>query len=332
MKRFAIITFLGLAMLALALVGCSTGEMPALTPTAVNPAEIALTMVWQKANAEATQAAVNIQFTATGQVIEATRNVESTQAALAVTEQARRDMLATDAQNRRDAAATEQRRRDDAAAEQARRDMEATAQQNQVNIIGTATAQQQNVWNQATLDVLPTHASWTQQAVFVEQTMAANKARLSGLEVEQQEDTNTIDWLAPLLGVTTIIVVFAIVQIRKSRVQKVVNEEDGTVEGVLIDDKVIKLDLMQTPVLDLSGKTPTAPSIGDPETQKDVTRRAQGVRALSVLPAQMPPQLSAGLFNEVFGDQKKKPVVEVLEPGQAKGMLEELIGQVVEEE
>lgn len=347
MRRFVIITILGVVFIALTLLaGCtSSNDLPAATPTSVNPAEVALTMVWQKANAEATQMAVNIQFTATGQVIEATRNVENTQAAVAITEQARKDAQATDAQNRRDAAATEQRKRDDAAAteqrrrddaatEQTRRDVEATAQQNQLNIIGTATAQQQDLWNQATMEVLPIHNAWTQQAVYIEQTLAANDAELSNLNVEQQRDTNTIDWLAPLIGVAIIIGVFAIVQIRKSRLQKVVNEEDGTVEGVLVDDKLIKLDLMPTPVMDLSGKTPTAPEMTDPETQKAVTRMALGVRALRELPAQMPPQMSVGLYNGVFGEQQtKKPVVQVLPEGQTpKDILEELEGQVVEEE
>src|SRR3989304_2150246 len=86
-----------LTLMSLLLLGCGTNyDAPQLTPTSPNPAEIALTMMANEMNAKATQQMIGIQFTATAQVIEATRNVESTQAAISITEQARRDAQATD--------------------------------------------------------------------------------------------------------------------------------------------------------------------------------------------------------------------------------------------
>ncbi len=340
MKRIIILLVLALLVIGLSLIGCATPP----TPEPQNPAEIGMTMAAQAMDAKATQMRIDIQYTATAQVIAATQNVQNTQAAAAVTEQFRadaqatdqqnrRDLAATEQQNRRDAAAAEQRRRDDAATEQARRDSEATAEQNQQNIVGTATAQQQNIWNQATLEVLPTHAYWTQQAVFIEQTLAADQAKLSNLEVEQQKDTNTIDWLAPLLAVATIIVVFAIVQIRKSRMQKVVNEEDGTVEGLLLDgNRLIRPQLMPGPVLILDGETVRAPDVTDPETQREVTRRAQAIEALRAMPTQAPTANAALMTNSIFGETKA-PTVKVMPAMQLpREVLDELSDQVVEEE
>lgn len=333
MKRTIILVFLALPLLAILVAGCGSAMTPVPTPTNVNPAEIAMTMLGQKVDAEATQMAVNVQFTATAQVLGATATQQAIYLQVTSTEQARRDAVATDQQQRRDAEATAQEKRNEAATEQARRDAEATAQQYQQNVIGTATGQMIATWNAATLEVLPTHAQWTQQAVAVEQTLAANNAELSNLNVKQQTQKNTAEWVVPLLVVLVIVIVFAVVQIRRSRVQKIENQEDGTVEGLLIDgETLIRPQLMPGPVLDLSGESVTAPQVTDKETQNEVTRRAQAIEALRAMPTQAPNANATLMTNSVFGEARK-PVVEVLPPGSAsRVILDELSDQVVEEE
>lgn len=319
------------------LMGCATP-----TPN-VNPAEIAMTMAAQKMDAEATKMRIDIQYTATAQVVEATRNVESTQAAMAVTEQFRQDAVATDQQFRRDAASTEQRKQDDAAAtaqrqredaatEQARRDMEATAEQDRQNVIGTGTAQMQAIWNAATLQVQPTHDLWTQQAVVVDQALATNIVELSNLNVKQQSDKNTLEWLIPFLIALGISTALILTMVRKSRTKEIRNEETGTVEGVVLDNHTwIRPQLLTGPVLELRG-TASVPLLADAETQNEVTRRAQGIEALRAMPTQSPTGNATLMANSVFGETRK-PVVEVLQPGQAsRVILDELSDQVIEEE
>lgn len=342
MTRTIILSVFMALVIGFLIIGC----VPAPTPEPQNPAEIAMTMAAQALDAQATEMKINMQYSATAQIIEVTKNVQNTQAALAVTEQARKDGVATDQQNRRDAAATEQqkrndaaateqRKREDAATEQARRDLEATAEQGRQNVIGTATAQQAEIWNGMTLAVAPTHDLLTLQAAHVEQTLAVNDAELSNLNVEQQTDKNTAEWVVPLLVALALVSVFAVVQIRRSRVQKVVNEEDGTVEGLLIDgDTLIRPQLMPGPVLDLSGKKAIAPDVTDPETQKEVTRRAQAIEALRAMPTTAPTANATLMANSVFGETKK-PVIQMLQPGQGSAsrvILDELSDQVVEEE
>ena len=340
MKRTIIVLVLMALVIGFLVIGC----VPGPTPEPQNPAEIAMTMAAQALDAQATEMKVNMQYTATAQILQATQNVQNTQVAAAVTEQFRVDAQATDQQNRRDAAATEQRIRDDAAAteqrkredaatEQARRDVEATAAQDRQNVIGTATAGQAAIWNGMTQMVAPTHDLLTLQAAHVEQTLAVNNVELSNLNVEQQTDKNTVEWVAPLLVVVALVVVFAIVQIRKSRVQKVENSEDGTVEGLLIDDQFLKPQLMPGPVLDLRGKTATSPKVTDDATQNEVTRRWQGVKALEALPTNVPPQMYAGLYNNVFGNaQQDKPKIEIVDAEEVKDWVEDVTRQANDKE
>lgn len=337
MKRTIIL--LVLALLLVVLVGCATP-----TPN-VNPAEIAMTMAAQKMDAEATKMRIDIQYTATAQVIEATRSVEGTQAAVAVTEQFRQDAAATDQQFRRDAASTEQRRRNDAAAteqrirddeatQQARRDTEATVEQDRQNVIGTGTAQMQATWNAATLQVQPTHDLWTQQAVVMEQALATNKVELSNLNVKQQSDKNTLEWFIPFLLAIGFSSTVILVMIRRSRTKEIVNQETGKVEVVVLDSHTwIRPQLLTGPVLDLRGKTPSVPMLADAETQNEVTRRAQAVEALQAMPTQAPTANAAGMMNSVFSQESKPPVIEVWTPGQvSRVILDELSDQVIEEE
>lgn len=341
MKRTIILSALALLMIGFLIVGC----VPAPIPEPQNPGEIAMTMAAQAVDAKATQMRIDIQYSATAQILQVTQNVQNTQAALGITEQARKDAQATDARNRQDAAATEQQKRDDAAAteqrkrddaatEQARRDMEATAEQGRQNVMGTATAQQAAVWNGMTLAVAPTRDLLTLQAAHVEQTLAANNVELSNLNVEQQTDKNTAEWVVPLLVVLALVAVFAVVQIRRSRVRVINNEEDGTVVGLLVDGTtLIDIDLMPSPVLDLSGKVVTAPEVTDKETQSEVTRRAQGVRALKALPANVPPQMSTSLYNNVFGNvQQDKPRIEIVDAEVVKEWVEDVTRQADDKE
>jgi hypothetical protein len=187
------------------------------------------------------------------------------------------------------------------------------------------------VWNGATLAVAPTHDAMTLQAAYVAQTKAANDAELSNLNVKQQSQKNTIEWVVPLVLVAVIVIVFAVVQIRKSRVQKVENQDDGTVEAVIVDNKkVLRPQLMARPLmlLEVDGE-----DVVDPGEQSEVTRRAQGVLALKAMPANMSQQTSASLYNNVFGNvTQEKPRIEIVDAEVVKEWVEDVTRQADDKE
>lgn len=327
MKRIMVVCSVGILLCLMAACG---SEQP-------DNGEVALTMIADKLQAEATQAAVNSWFTATAQIQQQTAAVQTavagTQIAVTATQQARNDAEAT--QMKLDSiAATDTARADaEATAEQGRRDAIATAEQGREDALGTAAADATATWFPVTMAAMPTSDWLTAQNSNLEIEIKKNEKELGDLEVDQQREKNTAEWVVPFLIALGVATVFAVVQIRRSRVTKIENEEDGTIEGVLIDGAtLIRPQLMPGPVLDLSGKTATAPDVTDPETQREVTRRAQAVEALKAMPTQAPTPGAATMANSVFGESKP-PVVEILPAGQLpRTILDEMSDQVVEEE
>ncbi len=297
-----------LLFLALFLTACAT---PAPTP---NPAEVGLTMFANKINAEATQMALNSVFTATAQVYGLTATVQAAGTQEAVTQQARMDAQATADQSRADAQATADQRRMDAQAtqqridadatqSQARREIEAQATQARMDIESTQQAQATANAFQMTQSVAPTHNYWTQQAVEQQIIIGTNQVELSNLEVKQQQETNTIDWAAPL----SFAVFFAIAASASAFVYlktREIKDEEGRTRVIITDGKVVRPDLFTGPLLDL--KTMNMPLLAPAAEQSRVTERAQMVDALSVMPVNTS-NAAAGAFNQYFSANKEKP-------------------------
>lgn len=297
-----------LLFLALFLTGCAT---PQPTP---NPAEVGMTMFADKINSEATQARIDSIFTATAQVYGVTATFQAVGTQEAVTQQARIDAQSTADQGRADAQATADQRRVDAQATQqridadatqaqARRDMEIQATQMRLDIESTQQAQATANAFVMTQQVAPTHNMWTQQAVEQQIIIGTNQVELSNLEVQQQRDTNTVDWAAPLsfavfFAISAAIAVFIYLQTRELK------DDDGRIRGVIIKGKVVRPDLFTGPLLDV--KNQNMPLLAPPAEQSRVTERAQMVDALSVMPVNTS-NAAAGAFNEYFSKQKEKP-------------------------
>ena len=293
MKKYSII------FLALFLTGCITP--PVATP---NPAEVGLTMFADKVNAEATQAAVNSVFTATAQMYAVTATYQAAGTQEAVTQRARLDAEATSQQKRMDTQATQQRIDADATQAQARREMEAQATQARMDIESTQQAQATANAFAMTQAVAPTHNLWTQQAVEQQIVIGTNEVELSNLAVQQQRDTNTIDWALPALASIGLTITAVVYVLRYSRTREIRND-DGEVEMVIFDNiKAIKPALMAKPVLLLEAMT--MPDVASPAEQARVTERAQAVQALKAMPATTTPSAAAA-FNKYFSAAQEKP-------------------------
>jgi len=333
MKRYFVFSLLlGLFFLVAACTGT-----PAPTPSS---GEVALTMIADKVQAEATQAAVNNVFTATAQVLGATATQQAAWSQATSTQQARIDADATQAQARRDAQATaEQKRRDvqatqaridaNATQAQARRDAQATADQARLDLQATQQAAESATAFAVTAAVIPTYNLWTQQAVEQAISIGTNAVELSNLQVEQQRQKNTVDWALPASLALLVGIVGSLFVVRLSRTRAIA-DEDGAIQLIIQDNKTaIQPRLLPGPVLTLDSLT--MPQLVAPDEQAEVTKRAQAVQALGAMPVS-PTANGVQAFNSMFGmADAQKPRFEILEDGSLPtGMLNSETLKVVE--
>lgn len=306
MKKFAFF-FLPCIFLFVSL-ACASEVQTSQTPDA-GYVDVMATMAMQQLDAKATEQAVGISYTGTAQVSISTANAQGTQMAVAATAQERKDAQATEARARQDAVATEQQRRADIAATQARNDAISTAEMQQRQVSWTATAEIQNIWNQATMTAWPVHNAWTQQAVIIDQQMATAQVAMKELEVEQQRQKNTPEWVIPLLIAITVTGAGVLYLIRYSRVREFKNDY-GQTETVLLDNaNLYHLSLLPAPaIVGADTTTPTMPFFTDAENQAEIVRRAQGIRALAAMPQSVTTKDAAvDLYNGIWGVGQMSP-------------------------
>jgi hypothetical protein len=274
--------------------------MPTETP---NPGEIALQMVQQQMAAEATQQVVGLQFTATAQVMGQTATVQAYATQAAITQQARIDAQATADQALRFAQATQQRIDADATQAQARRDAEATSDQARLDLSATQQAQATSMAFGMTQMVMPTHNLWTQQAVEQEIIIATNEVELSNLAVQQQQQTNTLDWAVPM-GIAAVLTVGLLAFVYSHSQVREVKDAEGNVQVLIYrNQQVVTPSLLPKPVLML--ETSDMPDMTSLEEQSEIVRRKQGIEALAAMPVS-PAGHGVQAFNDYFGQPEKR--------------------------
>ena len=272
-------------------VGAVSTSLP--TPTSIGPGDIAGTAIQQYAAAEATKFSVDIRFTATEQVLAATRSAQVVIDNAAATQQSRKDSQATADQMRADIAATQQRK-----------DIEATAGQAQIYMANTQSALATSTWEAMTMTALPPHATLTQMAVDNQIVVNRNNVEGSNLDLEKKRDTNRISWQIPLLVALCLIAMFGLWVWRTSR-WNVILDGQGTFKAVGFNDRIIVPALLTGPVLEM-GRKVSVPEVVDAVTQKEVVvnnQRIEALRALSEVSPQSGYQSFNGYFNEAPHDE-----------------------------
>ena len=277
------------------LVACA--PEPIATP---NAGEIAFQMLQKQMEAEATSQSVGLQFTATVQVIGATATANQLIVEAQQTERARLDAIATADQARLDVQATQARLDAVATDAQGRKDTQATQ-----NSLATST------FTAMTLTAIPPHATLTQMAVNNQIVIATQDVERSELSLQQQRDTNVIQWLIPTAIAIILSIVGGFYIYNQSRIREI-RDEDGKFQVFILDNKTAtRPALWSGPVLDL--QTQTMPLLVAPQEQADVTRRAQAIEALAAMPVQ-PTASGAGAFNDAFSvPQKREDAFEIIE-------------------
>jgi hypothetical protein len=190
--------------------------------------------------------------------------------------------------------------RDDANAKQARIDAQSTS-----DSLSTAT------FTVMTLTAIPPHATLTQIAVNNAIVVSTQEVERSALSLKQQRDTNVIQWLFPIILAIGLSIGLALYFWNQSQV-RVEKNEDGDVDVIIFkNQKAFKPELFAHPMLDL--RTNEMPLLTDSNTQAEVTRRAQAIKALAAMPVH-PTANGTGAFNDVFStSQKREDAFEIIE-------------------
>jgi hypothetical protein len=289
-------------LLLFLLTACAGETIATATPTTTpNPGEIALQMIQQQMNAEATSQVVSLQLQATQQVIGATATANQIIVEQGQTQQARQDAIATADQGRRDAAATQARQDTIATAERQQVIDQQSTQQAIIAMQNTQSADATATFTSMTLTAIPPHATLTQMAINNDIVINNQNVEKATLDLQKAKDTNKISWQIPLLIALVMLGAGVLWVIRKSRWNAFV-DDDGRVLGFGHDDKYINPRLLTGPVLDLkTGEVKES----TPE-QVRVTERAQIIEALAVMPEQTT-KGAAEVFNKYFGEKQAAP-------------------------
>ncbi len=305
MKRYLIV------LIAVFLAGCGSAAIPPIAPTATpNAGELALSMMQRQLEANATAQQVGLQFTATAQIIAQTSTAQQLIIDTGYTQQARIDAQATADQRRQDIQATQQRIDADATQAQARRDMEIQATQMRLDIESTQQAQATANAFVMTQQVAPTHNYWTQQAVDQQIIIGTNEVALSNLEVDQQKQTNTVEWVVPFL-IALGLAGAAVVYILRYSTAREFKDEDGNTRVIVFNgEKAVKPDLFTGPVLDL--KAMNMPLLAPAAEQAEVTKRAQMVDAIKAMPVTTSSNAAAA-FNQTFTSSQPEPPYDIVD-------------------
>lgn len=292
MKRI----FFALVLLSL-LTGCGSASDASVTPTQEpdSPVDIAATMMQVQVAAEATKMDVGIRMTATAQQMGVTSTAYAVATQAAVTQQYRQDMIAT--QQRLDAEATQQ---------QARLDLQATQEQQRLDMQATQQAEATATSFWVTQTALPPAMTLTMIANQQDIALRDNQIELSNLEVQQQREKNTPEWVIPMVVGVILAAVLGLYVVRYSRVREVKNG-DGDTEVLILDgDKILRPRLMPGPIVELKPEEITMPLLTSPQEQARVTERAQAVDAIKAMPPSTSPN-AAGAFNKYFGPGQDQP-------------------------
>ena len=336
MKRSTRILLAGLVLFVVS-IACE-----ATTPTP-SAADVAMTMIGDQVNAQATQAKFASIAEVTAQVAAATSTQQAVWVQATQSQQARLDSEATAAKADANAQATSYQARMDAQATQQRIDLEAT--QVQARLDAESTAEQARIDALSTQQAAGTSTAFviTQTAIPPMNTMTAisqsqdiqlkeNEVQLSSVKVKQQWDTNVIQWLVPMLFAIAAAYVGARYLANVSRVREVKDAEGNTDVLIFDNEKLIATKLMPKPILMLVDNE--MPDVTHPSEQSEIVRREQGIRALEVMP-ERPTDYALDTYADMFhGPQRDQlPTIEFVPPDRiGTEILEEIEGQVMEEE
>jgi hypothetical protein len=312
---------------------CSAATPPTPNPTAIDGALNA----W-------------VELQAQGQYIQLTQQVIDNERILLGTKMTATqqviDATATQAQHRENIQATQQA---NSATQQAFQVTVAAAQ-----AADTATAQARAVEQTSTAQAQATATQWavigttstaeakgTQQSAQATLDAPAVAARNESLRIQTEkaklelENAKSNAWWGTWGWVLAAIAIFLALGwyfFKKSQIG-VITDGDGKVRLIMIKDRALQPGLMFNPVLDFTGKTgASVPSLGVPdELQRQVVHERSIVDAIHELPQGYPRQ-ALGMAAGLSTPQNPAVNIQVVQPGQVQGWLDDVQGQIAQHE
>jgi len=185
--------------------------------------------------------------------------------------------------------------------------------------------------------VQPTHAVWTQTAVVLDQRIKEGQARDVELAVRRQEMKNGLDAYGPWAVVLILAIVFSegFRDWVKTRVFK--RDEHGKSPVIALEKEnglttIVKPDLMVNSIVrvDKVGNI-DQPNTVENERQDDVTRRAQAIEAVSLMPTPYAQQ-AGKIMGAEFGRNGGRPSVMVREDQSLRPVFDEVDAEILRED
>lgn len=190
----------------------------------------------------------------------------------------------------------------------------------------------------ATNAVLPTHAIWTQNAVYVIQTVEQGNAEKVALAVKRQETKNILDALLPwtLVVIAVYVLGKGLFKWLRQRVHQ--RDEHGRQPLITIEDdagntNIIKPEILPKAITSISATGAVrAYELTSGEEQADINRRNQAVDALAVLPTPYAQQ-GTKIMNAEFG-RGTPPRVNIGTSGtpDMRAVLDEIDSKLIEDQ
>lgn len=228
---------------------------------------------------------------------------------------------------------------------QATANAQGTQMMNTAQAAATATTDMQiridataNAANAATAAVQPTHAVWTQNAVYVIQTVEQGNAEKVALAVKRQETKNILDALLPwtLVVIAVYVLGKGLFKWLRQRVHQ--RDEFGRPPLLTIEDdagntNIVKSEILPKAITSISATgVVKAYELTSNEEQADINRRNQAVDALAVLPTPYAQQ-GTKIMNAEFG-RSTPPRVNIGKTNtpDMRAVLDEVDSKLIEEE
>ena len=227
--------------------------------------------------------------------------------------------------------------------QQATANAQATSQRATEQAQATATAQMlvyiqgtQAAQAQETARVEPTHALWTATAIAIENRIKEGQARDVELSVRRAEMSNGLRAYGPWVIIAFLMVVTSDGFKKWLKTRVFARDEHGKMPLVTMETDngkkiVMRPDLMTSPTLAIDDRgNIEQPITADPGEQSEVTRRAQAIEAIPMVPQPYAKQ-GVKMVNTEFGGGQEKPQIFIRNNPALSPVIDEAEAQFMED-
>ncbi len=151
------------------------------------------------------------------------------------------------------------------------------------------------------------------------------------LAVERERMMNTVQAVAPWLGLGAVLVAGLVLAFRWSRVRPIQRDPRGDAPLMVIDGKVYDADRNPLPVADFSGKKAQIPNLTPPELQAPTTARDQMIDLATRGNQNQPQRRAIAQKMAAPNNLPQAAPVRVLPPEQARPLLGDVIPGIVQD-